>query len=231
MRRATACVLLLLLALAGCGSDSSGDEAAARARAQARAHARRMELGRRAFAEHCSSCHTLAGRRYTEPVVEWEAPNLDHVKMKRRYVEDRVAIGGPAMAAFGGAMPDAQYRALIEYVTETAGGKVVDDGDQPADLLAEGREIFAQQCAMCHAIEGRGPTGRPVYVGMDFTLLKPSERYVIERMKDGVLPEETDPLMPSFRGRLTERQMRAVAAYVTAVAKEGPEAPPYDPNS
>lgn len=233
MRRATACVMLMVLALAGCGSDSSKeDAAAARARIEARAHARRMELGRRVFADRCAMCHTLAGRHYTEKPVEWEAPDLDEVQLKRSYVKYRVDFGGPAMASFTQELAPAEYRAVIDYVTETAGRNVVDHGDHPAELLAEGRRLFAQNCAGCHAIEGKAPTvrtvpgGRVIFTGMDFTLLKPSERYVYRTMKHGILPEE--PFMPSFKGKLSERQMRAVAAYVTAVAKEGPEAPPPD---
>lgn len=226
MRRATACVLLLVLALAGCGSDGSKEDAAAaaRARAEARAHARRMEIGRRVFVQHCGTCHTLAGRRFTEPIIEWEAPNLDEVKLKHAYVRARVEVGGPSMASFA-ELSRAEFRAIVDYVAETAGRNVVDDGDQPEALLAQGRQVFAQSCAACHAIAGRNRTGRPVYPGMDFNLIKPSERFVIERMKQGVLPDEDEPLMPSFRGKLSDAQMRAVAAYVTAVAKEGPGAP------
>ncbi|MFL5817064.1 MAG: c-type cytochrome [Conexibacter sp.] len=229
MRRATACALLLALALAGggCGSNSSERDdaaAAARARAEARAHARRMEIGRRVFTQRCGTCHTLGGRRFTQPIIEWEAPNLDEVKLKRHYVRYRVEFGGPAMASFTAELSRAEYRALIDYVTETAGGNVRDDGDQPAALLAQGKQVFAQQCAGCHAIAGRAATGRPTYPGMDFNLIKPSERWVIKRIKTGVLPDEPEPVMPSFRGRLSDAQMRAVAAYVSAVAKEGPEA-------
>jgi mono/diheme cytochrome c family protein len=225
VRRATACVLLLVLGLAGgCGSDNSKDEAAAaRARAASRAHARRMELGRRVFGKHCGTCHTLAGTHFTEPIIEWEAPNLDEVELKRKYVRARMEFGGPAMASFSTTLSSAELRAIIDYVTETAGGKVVDDGDQPEELLAQGQQIFEQHCAACHAIAGRDRTGNPTYHGMDFNVVKPSERFVIERMKTGVEPR--DPVMPSFRGKLSDAQMRAIAAYVTAVAKEGPEAP------
>jgi cytochrome c oxidase cbb3-type subunit 3 len=221
-------VLLLVLALAaGCGGDSSKEDeaAAARARVEARAHARRMEVGRRVFVQHCGTCHTLAGRRFTEPIIEWVAPNLDEVKLKHDYVRERAETGGPAMASFSTELSRAEFRSVVEYVAETAGRNVVDDGDQPDDLLAEGEQVFKQNCAACHAIAGRNRTGRPVYSGMDFNRIKPSERFVIERMKAGVLPDEDEPLMPSFRGKLSEAQMRAVAAYVTAVAKEGPEAP------
>lgn len=226
MRRATACVMLLALALAGgCGDSSRDEEAAARARIEARAHARRMELGRRVFAEHCDGCHTLAGRHYTDPITEWEAPDLDEVQMKRPYVRFRMDYGGPAMASFADALSRAEYRAIIDYVTETAGRNVVDSGDHPQELLDEGERLYEQNCAACHAIAGRDRTGRPVYHGMDFNLVKPSERFVIEKIKKGVLPDDPEPLMPSFRGKLSAAQMRAVAAYVTAVAKEGPEAP------
>jgi mono/diheme cytochrome c family protein len=178
-----------------------------------------MELGRRVFGKHCETCHTLAGKRFTQPIIEWVAPNLDEVKLKRDYVRARVEIGGPAMASFSGTLSSRQFRAVIEYVTETAGRNVVDDGDQSERLLAQGQQVFEQHCAACHAIAGRDRTGRSTYPGMDFNLIKPSERFVIERMKQGVLPEEDPPLMPSFRGTLSDAQMRAVAAYVTAVAK------------
>lgn len=227
-RMLAACLLgLLVTGAVGCGGDSSQSDAdAARARAQAAAHARQMALGRRVFATHCQSCHTLAGRRYEGEIIEFEAPNLDEVRLNRKYVEQRVETGGPAMASFRGEIPEDGYRAVIAYVTEAAGRSVVDDGDQPADLLAQGKEVFQQNCAGCHAIEGRAANGRPIYPGTDFTLAKPSERMVVQKVTHGILPEE--PMMPSFRGKLTPAQVRAVAAYVTAEAGEGPIAPqPY----
>jgi cytochrome c oxidase cbb3-type subunit 3 len=232
VRRAMACVLLLAFALAGCGSGSSRDDerAAARARAEARAHARRIELGRQLFAKNCTICHTLNGRHYTERPFEWEAPNLDQVRLKRRYVEFRVETGGPAMGAyFGPRSSEGKFHAIVEYLMEATGSRVVDDGNQPQDLLDQGRQVFDQNCAACHGIAGKAATGRPTYPGIDFNLVKPSERYVIARMMAGVLPEENPPLMPSFKGRLSAAEMRAVATYVTAVAKEGPEAPEPKP--
>jgi len=221
-------MLLLILALgaSGCGSAKEDEAAAARKRAAAAAHARSVEIGRRVFAEHCRGCHTIGGKRYTDPIVEFLAPNLDEVRMKRRYVRYRVDVGGPAMASFSGELSEAELQGVVDYVTETAGDNVVDEGDQSADELAAGEEVFAQHCAVCHAIDGRAPTGRPIYPGTDFTIVKPSPRWVIRRMHEGVLAEYgKDGMMPSFRGRLTEAQMTAVAAYVSAVAMEGPEAP------
>ncbi len=164
----------------------------------------------------------MEGRRFTEPVIEWEAPNLDEVRLKRHYVEFRVQIGGPAMASFRREIPEDGIRALVTYVTETA-GRNVEDGDPPADQLAAGREVFAANCARCHGIEGSEMKGRPVYPGMDFNLVKPSERLVRRSATRGIASDVG--IMPSFGRSLTDEQIDAVAAYVNAVAAEGPEAP------
>ena len=224
-RRALVACALTLLALpgaAGCG-ESGDEEAAARARAAAARHARLMAAGREVFAEYCESCHTMEGKHYTKPVIEWEAPNLDEVRLKRKYVEYRIEYGGPAMASFSREIPEEGIRAIIAYVTETAGRNVVDDGDQPAEEIDAGREVFAANCARCHGIEGRELTGEPVYRGVDFNLVKPSVRLVREKARRGIAEEVG--IMPSFGRSLSDAELDAVATYVNAVAAEGPEAP------
>src|SRR5262245_48796851 len=124
-----ACAGLVLLA-AGCGDDAAQREAAAaaaRKRAAAAAlHARRMVVGRRGFAKHCETCHTLGGKHYVDPIIEFEAPNLDEVRLPRDYVVERIEYGGPAMASFTGEMTRAEFAALAEFVTEAAGRDVHD---------------------------------------------------------------------------------------------------------
>ena len=78
-----------------------------------------------------------------------------------------------------------------------------------------GEDVFRQQCARCHAIEGRPMTGHPEYPGSNFNDVKPSFDYVLRQMRAGL-----DETMPSFRKRLTPEQLRAVANYVTSVAAE-----------
>jgi cytochrome c oxidase cbb3-type subunit III len=218
-----ALVLLVLPGAAGCGE--SGEEKAAarrRAAAAAAAHARALAVGRKEFAENCESCHTLAGKHYTEPIIEYEAPNLDEVRLKRDYVRWRVEYGGPAMASFTAEMSRAQLAALITYVTETA-GRNVETGEQPAEQVEAGREVFAEHCAACHGIAGRAATGTPPFPGMDFNLLKPSVRLVQTTVRRGIPPPDQG-MMPSFRGVLDDAQIEAVARYVNAVAAEGPAA-------
>ena len=222
-RRALVACLLGLLVLpgaAGCG-ESGEEKAAARARAAAAAaHARSIETGRRVFARHCQSCHTLEGKPYTvRPPVEFEAPNLDQVKPRRGYVEERVDSGGIAMASFANEIPEHGIRGVIDYVMDAAGSEVETE-DPPAAQMEAGREVFEQHCSLCHGIAGRRQTGEPLYGGTDFRYVKPSVGFVRERVRKG-LPAEL-AMMPGFADELDDEQIDAVAAYVNAVAGEGP---------
>lgn len=212
MRRATACVLLLILALAGgCGSDNSKDDAAARARAR---HARLVAAGRPVFVKHCALCHTIEGRVAHPTFIESPIPNLDEVKPRAPYIGQRVRSGGFDMASFDGELSEAQFDAVVAYVADVSGSRVI-ESDVDAQTLATGEQVFRQSCQRCHGIDGRRRTSEPVYPGTDFSLVKPSEQLVMRQILRGILDE-----MPSFRGRLTRDQLRAVAAYVAATAGE-----------
>ncbi len=219
MRRATACVLLLALALAGgCGSDNSKrDEAAAAARARAKAAARQARLmadGRRVFVSRCALCHTIEGRIAHPTFIESPIPNLDEVKPTADYVHERIDSGGFDMPSIGPELSRAQYEAVVAYVVGVAGSRIADP-NASTQQLAMGEQVFRGNCQRCHAIGGRQATTRPTYPGTNFNRVKPSEQLVMRQALRGI-PEE----MPSFRGKLTRAQLRAVAAYVTTTAGE-----------
>jgi cbb3-type cytochrome c oxidase subunit III len=220
VRRATACVLLLILALAaGCGSDSSKDDAAkaaaARARAQAARQARLVAAGRPVFLRHCASCHTIEGRTAHPTFIESPIPNLDHVKPEASYVHDRVETGGFDMPSFSSEMSSAQMDAVVAYVADVAGGRVVDTSARDQGDVTLGQQVFRENCQRCHSIAGRRATGRPDFPGTDFNRVKPSQQLVMRQVMSGIREE-----MPSFRGKLSPAQIRAVAVYVTATAGE-----------
>lgn len=216
MRRATACVLLLILTLAGgCGSGSSKDDAAARARARAQArHARLVAAGRPVFVKHCGSCHTIEGRVAHPTFIESPIPNLDEVKPRIAYIRERIESGGFDMPGFSSEMSPAQLDAVVAYVAAVAGSRVAEP-DADAGTLASGESVFRQSCERCHGIDRRSRTSEETYAGTDFNLVKPSERLVMGQILRGI-PDA----MPSFRGRLSPAQLRAVAAYVSATAGE-----------
>jgi cbb3-type cytochrome c oxidase subunit III len=212
---ALALALLPGLALvAGCGEDGQQKAAAARAHAQAVRHARALRLGRAVFAEHCHSCHTLLGSKAHPTFIESPIPNLDEVQPRRPYVDRRVEYGGFDMPSFRRELSEAEYAAVVTYVTEVA-GRDVDPPSTDTARLALGEQVFRAHCERCHAIDGREKTGRPTFRGTDFREVKPSVELVLRQARKGI-PEE----MPSFRGTLTEAQLQAVAAYVNATAAE-----------
>lgn len=202
--------------VAGCGSDNAKQRAAAAARARARAEAARrarlVAAGRPVFVKHCASCHTIEGRTAHPTFIESPIPNLDEVKPRVEYVDRRVETGGFDMPTIRQELSAAENAAVVAYVAEVSGRNVMPPSAD-ASLVSQGQQVFREHCERCHSIAGRPMSGRPVFPGTDFNFVKPSERLVMHQVLRGIREE-----MPSFRGKLSAAQIRAVAAYVTATA-------------
>jgi mono/diheme cytochrome c family protein len=74
---------------------------------------------------------------------------------------------------------------------------------------AQGKQIFTQNCGSCHTLADAGTNGS---VGPNLDDLKPDESRVQNQVIKGGGP------MPSFKGRLSDAQISAVATYVSSVA-------------
>jgi mono/diheme cytochrome c family protein len=73
-----------------------------------------------------------------------------------------------------------------------------------------GRQVFASAgCAGCHTLKAAGASGA---VGPNLDQLKPDAGTVVAVVRSGA------GSMPSFSGRLSDAQIRAVAGYVAANA-------------
>ena len=73
-----------------------------------------------------------------------------------------------------------------------------------------GKSVFESAgCSGCHTLKDAGATGT---VGPDLDQLKPSKALVVHQVETG------GGAMPSFKGRLTQAQINAVAGYVSSVA-------------
>lgn len=208
-------LLLIGVLAAGCGGDTKGGTAST-----ARTHtvdpavqARLMASGKQVFDKHCASCHTIAGKKAHPTFIESPIPNLDDVKPRVEYVEERARQGGFDMPGFNGELSAAQIHAVATYVAEIGGRNIVDTGARDSGALSLGQQVFAAHCATCHAIGGRSATGRPTYPGTDFNRVKPSQKMVMERVLEGIREE-----MPSFRKKLSDSELHAVAVYVSATA-------------
>ena len=73
----------------------------------------------------------------------------------------------------------------------------------------DGESLFAEHCAGCHALAA---AGSPEGVGPDLDGLRPDRTRVARQVADG------GGGMPSFAGRLSAREIAAIARYVARVA-------------
>jgi mono/diheme cytochrome c family protein len=74
---------------------------------------------------------------------------------------------------------------------------------------AEGKQIFTQNCGGCHTLADAGTNGQ---VGPVLDELKPDKARVQRQVTNG------GSKMPSFKGKLSDSQIDAVATYVSSVA-------------
>ena len=104
-----------------------------------------------------------------------------------------------------------------DRVTATKGARTVTVMKTVADTVVRtivrpdaraGRRVFVTACSRCHTLEPGDWTGDRV----NLADLRPSYRVIVEQVTGGGIA------MPSFEGKLSERQIRDVAAFVTAEA-------------
>lgn len=91
----------------------------------------------------------------------------------------------------------------LPATTEATGGGGQGDA-------AAGKKVFQSAgCASCHTLKDAASTGQ---IGPNLDQAKPSVDLAVERVTNGKGP------MPAFKGQLTDKQIRDVAAYVSSVA-------------
>jgi cbb3-type cytochrome c oxidase subunit III len=215
-RALAACLLAACTAMgaAGCGGGGSKSSSKPHTTTVARpaVDARLAPAGAQVFAKHCANCHSIGDRISHPSFVESPIPNFNEVKPKPDYIRARVEGGGIDMPTLTSELSPAQIKAVIAYVA-TASGRDIEAGRDPSASLSLGEQVFRANCQACHTIAGRPMTGRPPYPGTDMNAVRPSAELVMRLVRRGI-PDE----MPSFRRKLTDAQIRAVALYVTSTA-------------
>jgi len=171
----------------------------------------------------CASCHTLADAKAQGTL----GPNLDDafesVKQQsfdestiRDVVRGQIAYAEKPMPTnlYEGRQADdvAAYVAKCAAVPScgvTAAKSAPSGGGGGGGGADEGKQIFSDNCAGCHALKDAGANGT---VGPNLDELKPSKETVAKQVENG------GAAMPAFKGQLTPAQIDAVAAYVARVA-------------
>jgi mono/diheme cytochrome c family protein len=177
----------------------------------------------------CSSCHTLADAKSQGSI----GPNLDDAFSSDKaqgfsqqtmadIVRGQIAYPEPPMPANLYRGQDARDIAL--YVAKCAGNPscisatptapapttTTSGGGGGTAAKPNGKQVFTSAgCSGCHTLKDAGATGN---VGPNLDQLKPAKPIVAHQVEFG------GAAMPAFKGRLTQAQIDAVAAYVASVA-------------
>ena len=151
------------------------------------------DMGESIFLVQCAPCHGETGDGLSGKAHDFTA------RMSKKQVLAVIANGSDQLKYPMGAMPGgmaqgADAEAIAAYV---AGGL---KGEQPASFGV---------CAGCHGADGLGNGGTaPNLAKFDDTLVK----HVLENGKKGAIGG-----MPSFKGRLTPVQEKALATYLNTL--------------
>lgn len=206
MRRA-ALFSLAAIALAGCGTGGLSDENAD------------VSEGKLLFTQQCGRCHTLreAGTQGSTASAALGGPNLDNAfagskgegfeeSTIREVVRDQIDYATPPMPQdlVKGADADAVAAYVATVVTDPKAKVALPAGAGGNDP----KLFFEPNCGSCHTLADAGTSGT---IGPNLDQAKPSLQKAITQITNG------GGGMPPFKGRLTEKQIRALAQYLVRV--------------
>ncbi|MRJ01968.1 MAG: c-type cytochrome [Epsilonproteobacteria bacterium] len=165
-----------------------------------------LGMGEGVFLVQCSPCHGIDATG-----IEGKAQDLTRRFVSKSQVLDVIKRGSAALGNPNGQlgyqlgmMPPgllsgADAEAVATYVANGFKGN------------NKGAELFQSACASCHGPDGRGMNGMaPNLREYDDPIIS----HVLQHGKQGIIG-----IMPSFKGRLTKVQERAVAAYIRSLSE------------
>jgi cytochrome c oxidase cbb3-type subunit 3 len=176
-----------------------------------------LSVGQSIFGDNCATCHGQGGTggkgypNLRDDVWLWGG-SLDQIHQTLMYGvrSGHAQAHMSAMPAFGrdGLLDAAKVSDLTEYVVALSG--------RPADASARLRAtpVFAEQCASCHGLDGKGnqSVGAPNLTDADW--LYGSDREAIQ----GQITNGRGGVMPAWSTRLSPETVKALAVYVHANA-------------
>lgn len=171
-----------------------------------------MTVGRRLYLDNCAACHG------TEALgnAALGAPNL--VDDVWQYGGDARTVVASILDGRRGVMPpwgDALGREGVVEVAQYV--RALSNGTAASESHASGKARYESTCAACHGLEGKGlqPLGAPDLTDDDW-LYGSDLASVMGSIRDGRSGE-----MPAWRGRLSENEARAIAAWLYTSGERG----------
>jgi len=86
-----------------------------------------------------------------------------------------------------------------------------------ASAAADGDAVFKSRCAACHGSDGKG---NPTIGTPDFTSPKTQSDISDAAIVDTVTNGRKGTIMPSWKGKLSDEEIAAVAAYVRSLGRK-----------
>ncbi|BBC37139.1 Menaquinol-cytochrome c reductase cytochrome c subunit [Streptomyces graminofaciens] len=211
-RHPLAALVVLLLALACTGGLYAAFAPADKAQADETAQSLTIDEGKKLYSVGCASCHGTGGQGTTD------GPSL--VGVGAAAVDFQVGTGRMPAQQPGAQVPkkkviysQAEIDQLAAYIASLGAGPEVptenEYNPEGADI-AEGGELFRNNCAQCHNFAGKGGALTNGKYAPDLTGV--SEKHIYEAMLTG--PQN----MPSFPDQtMTEQNKKDIIAYLKAV--------------
>ena len=166
-----------------------------------------LKTGRK-VAAFCANCHGDAGNSSKPDVPNLAGQNTAYLLEQLRQFADGRRRNEFMQSMINAMSPDEKLGAALFYATQTVAARPA----PRAELLAQGADIYQKNCFRCHGDKGMGNEKIARIAGQQPDYLALSIRRY--RSGSGV---RTDPLMASNTKLLTDTQVDAVAAYVSAL--------------
>jgi mono/diheme cytochrome c family protein/uncharacterized membrane protein len=117
--------------------------------------------------------------------------------------------------------------AALGLLPPVAGPVLADESNRPAQATrpppAAARALFREECAKCHGRDGRGAAGREKFPEIpDFSRGSWQGRRRDPELVRSIL-EGKEVAMPAFKGKLDEKQVRELVAYIRTFGPEQPK--------
>lgn len=170
MRRLRAQFLTLLALLAGAATAAQAQPPSGIVRPTFEGSSSSLELGAELYAGNCATCHGIAGEGVNQPRsgaggLLGQGPSLRGVGamaadfyLRTGYMPLANPHAEPEDLQQGNQvlLSDKEIRSLVNYVASLGPGPGIPSSDPAAGNLSMGQQLFAQHCAGCHQIAGRG---------------------------------------------------------------------------
>ncbi len=181
--------------------------------------------GKKLYRQHCESCHQTHG----EGGIGLPLSNIKMAHVSDNYLEKTIRLGRPGriMPAYPG-MSDAQVEAIIHYLRSWSEQPVKTFSSETiAGDIKNGEKHYMKRCAKCHANDGSGEgegTGVTRSRKRKFLIMPAAinnsgylDSVTDREIREIIIADREDSEMPSMKGKLTDKEIDDVVAYVRSL--------------